>query len=164
MPLGVGTKYIGHNESGEEDGVLEAPPLEMQQIFTLDIFFSRADARIGSRRALAVWRWHVPLSQHPGAPVYRIGISDGHWNTRLEDTENGKPRAQNHEHSPFYALEITHSHLGSARKSSARENARERARERERGEGVQDASFTSESDMKHGISKNTRRDFSQNWR
>lgn len=40
MLLGVVTKYIGHNESGEEDGVLQAPPLEMQQIFTLAFFFS----------------------------------------------------------------------------------------------------------------------------
>lgn len=39
MPLGVVTEYIGHNESGEEDGVLQAPPLEMQQIFTLAFFF-----------------------------------------------------------------------------------------------------------------------------
>ncbi len=32
MPLGAW--YIGHNESGEEDGDMQAPPLEMQQIFT----------------------------------------------------------------------------------------------------------------------------------
>lgn len=33
-PDAIGAWYIGHNESGEEDGVLQAPPLEMQQIFT----------------------------------------------------------------------------------------------------------------------------------
>ncbi len=46
MPLGAVTEHIGHNESGEEDGVLQAPPLEMQQIFTQ--FFCRC----GVARAL----------------------------------------------------------------------------------------------------------------
>ncbi len=46
MPLGAW--YIGHNESVEEDRDMQAPPLEMQQIFT-PFFLCR---RCGVARAL----------------------------------------------------------------------------------------------------------------
>lgn len=90
MPLGAQTKYIGHNESGGW-GTASTSPRNAANLYP--VFFRRwGVARIGSRRravrarllALAGWRWHVPLSQHPRAPVYRIGISDCHWNRGVE--------------------------------------------------------------------------------